>query len=111
MSFSDLSAALDACGIPWCMDGWTADELRGLPYIVVCSEAQEYTHADNRSYARQERWRIELYSDQRSFEDEAAIASALDGAGFAFTSADAGAVLADDTTGAHLAYFWCSTLG
>lgn len=111
MRFSDLAAALDASGVPWAMDGWTTGELRGLPYVVVVSDETENFHADNRNRARMERWRVELYTQQRGFESEAAICAALDSAGFSFSDADAGPVDPSDALGAHLHYFYVSTLG
>lgn len=110
MNFSALAAALDASGVPWAMDGWSADELRGLPFVVLCSDEIERLHRDNRSTAKVERWRIELYTEQRGFEQEAALADALDSAGFSFSEADAGPVDQSDALGAHLHYFYCSTL-
>lgn len=111
MKFSELASALDASGIPWAMDGWAADELHGLPYAVLCSDETTRLHRDNRSQVKVERWRVELYTEQRGFEEEAAIASALDIAGFSFDQDDAGPVDPGDALGAHLAYFYASTVG
>lgn len=59
-----------------------------LPYIVFYYPDIDDPMADNRNYQRIERLRIELYTDNKDFELEAAVESTLLDNGLPFSKAE-----------------------
>ncbi len=86
ITLEGLAAALDASGVPWANGTWWPQEPPPLPYALLVADSVTTFHADNVTYmVACEGARVELYSHGRDYESEAAVASALDSAGVAWT--------------------------
>lgn len=59
------------------------------PFIVYSFSGSDDLYADNTNYSRIEALTIELYTDNKDFAKEAALESALNGLGLAFSRAEA----------------------
>lgn len=101
-ALEDLCAALDSSGLQWANGQWWPEEPPALPYALLVPDGSAAFYADGRTYSASEAYRIEIYSHGRSYEAEAAVEAALDGAGIAWSLSPGVPVDQTDVTMASL---------
>lgn len=77
MERKDVFAMLKSAGMPVAYRQWAPAKPPPLPYVVFFQTGRSDAYADNSNYAKVPRWRVELYSEGKNDDGEAAIERAL----------------------------------
>lgn len=88
MTYTDIVEMIKSMGLPWDYYQFDDDTAVAPPYLVYFFTANNDQYADNSNYQKIETLTIELYSDEKDYEDEAVIEAVLTNAGLTFTKAE-----------------------
>ena len=89
MTYADIAAMVESIGLPWDYYQFEDDTKQAPPYVVYFFEGSDDQYADNTNYQKIERLTIELYSDDKDYEDEAVIEKTLTEAGLTWVKSEA----------------------
>lgn len=85
MTYPEIKKMIESIGLPWDYYQFEEGTKQAPPYVVYFFEGNNDIYADNSNYQKIETLTIELYSDDKDYEDEAVIEEILTGAGLTFT--------------------------
>lgn len=88
MTYEEIRTLVESIGLPWDYYQFDEDTEQEPPYIAYFLVGSHDKYADNSNYQRIETLTIELYSEDKDYEDEAAIEAALNRAGLTFARAE-----------------------
>ena len=85
MTFRDVAELIDGIGYPSAYYQFDEDTAKAPPFICFFYEGDNDVKADNSNYQKIERLIVELYTDDKDFEAEAAVEAALNNAGLVYS--------------------------
>ena len=85
MTFKDVAELIDDIGYPSAYYQFDEDTAEAPPFICFFFASDNDVKADNSNYQKIERLIIELYTDDKDFDAEAAVESALNNAGLVYS--------------------------
>lgn len=86
MTYADVSNMIGAIGLPYAYDHFTDETGRELPFICFIFPETDDFIADNKNYTKIRRLQIELYTENKDFDLEASVESALEAAGLTYNA-------------------------
>lgn len=81
MTFKEVSTMIKNIGLPYAYYQFPEGTAQAPPFICFYFSNDNDVKADNSNYQKIEHLNIELYSDEKDFDNEAAVESALSGSG------------------------------
>lgn len=78
ITIDELCAAIDSLGIPWAQVDFERGEDVEPPFIVLMPSAGATVKANDGNWVQTVEYEIELYTERRNYNLEAAIATALE---------------------------------
>lgn len=81
MTFKEVSIMIKNIGLPYAYYQFPEGTAQAPPFICFYFSNDNDVKADNSNYQKIEHLNIELYSDEKDFDNEAAVESALSGSG------------------------------
>lgn len=88
MTYEEIAAMVESIGLPWDYYQFDNDTAQPPPFVVYFFEESNDQYADNSNYQKIEGLTIELYSDDKDYEDERVIEDILRGAGLTWTKTE-----------------------
>ena len=86
MSYEEIATLIASIGLPWAYYEFEAGTAQAPPFICFFYPERNDFFADNLNYSKIERLRIELYTNEKDFEKEAAVEAVLDQARLTYTT-------------------------
>ena len=80
-TLDELCGVLDNIGLPWTDTAWTRDDDATLPYITLVRHVGTSSGADDGTWCVVAEYDLELYTSERDYALEGAVAGALGAAG------------------------------
>ena len=84
MTREEIADMIEEMGLPWAYYQFEEDTAQPTPFIVFFYSNNDGFFADNSNYANVEVLNVELYTDTRDFDQEAAVEAVLDEYGFTY---------------------------
>lgn len=81
----DIFKMLKAAGLPTTYRQWKPAKPPAMPYVVYLEQDRRDFHADNSNYVKRRAWCVELYSEAKDEESEAAIEQVFEQAGISYS--------------------------
>ena len=78
MLYSEVAQMINSIGLPFAYRAFDNDTAQPTPFICYMYTGNAPEPADNKNFAKIETLVIELYTDNKDFEQEAAVESVLD---------------------------------
>ena len=89
MTFKEISTMIKNIGLPYAYYQFPEGTAEAPPFICFYFSNDNDVKADNSNYQKIEHLNIELYSDEKDFDNEAAVESALSSAGLVWKRTEA----------------------
>lgn len=89
MTYKEIAKMVDDIGLPFAYYQFTEDTAVAPPFICFYFEQSDDQFADDSNYQRIETLILEFYSDNKDFDNEAAIEAALSNAGLTWQRTEA----------------------
>lgn len=89
MTYKEIAKMVHDIGLPFSYYQFTEDTAVAPPFICYYYESSDDVYSDNTNYQRIETLIIEFYSDDKDFDNEAAIEAALSDAGLTWSRTEA----------------------
>lgn len=88
MTRQEVATMVASIGLPYAYYQFSEDTAQPCPFICFYYTGSDDMSADNINYAKVERLVIELYTDEKDFTNEDAVAAALNSYGLFFTKSE-----------------------
>lgn len=85
MTYEQISDMIAGVGLPYAYDHFEEGEAPDPPYICFMYPGRDDFHADGINYAKIAELRIELYTDNKDFDLEDAVESAMENADIGYS--------------------------
>lgn len=89
MTYKEIAKMVDDIGLPFAYYQFTEDTAVAPPFVCFYFEQSDDQYADDSNYQRIETLILEFYSDNKDFDNEAAIEAALSNAGLTWQRTEA----------------------
>ena len=89
MTQKEIATMVRTIGLPFAYYQFTEDTAVPPPFVCFYLESSDDAFADNSNYQRIETLNIELYSDEKDYDNEAAIEAVLFNTGLTFARNEA----------------------
>ena len=84
MTYQEINTLIESIGVPSAYYQFTADTAAPPPFICFYFDNDPDLHADNVNYQKIAHLIIELYTDEKDFDLESTVESALNTAGISY---------------------------
>ena len=88
-TFEEINNILESIGYPYNYDFFPENKVPAPPYMVFYYPNRDDFYADDSNYSHIEQLNIELYTDEKDFDAEAAVESVLKSNGITFVKSEA----------------------
>lgn len=85
MTFKEVATMISGIGLPFAYYQFPEGTAQSTPFICYFYSGDNDVKADNSNYQKIEHLNIELYTDEKDFDSEAAVESALASAGLVWS--------------------------
>lgn len=86
MTYEEIKTMVAGIGLPWAYYEFEEGTGQEPPFICYFFPQRDDFYADNGNYTKIETLRVELYTEEKDFDTEAAVEAALQAAGFSYTA-------------------------
>jgi hypothetical protein len=88
MTYKEIADIIESIGLPNAYYEFPDDTQLEPPFICFYYPESDDLYADNKNYAKIRRLYVELYTDNKDFDNEAAVESALTSNGLSFRKSE-----------------------
>ena len=88
-TYEGINSLLGSIGYPYNYDFFPENKVPAPPYMVFYYPNRDDFYADDSNYSHIEQLNIELYTDEKDFDAEAAVESVLESNGITFVKSEA----------------------
>lgn len=86
MTYEGIKDMVAGIGLPWAYYEFEEGTGQEPPFICYFFQQRDDFYADNGNYTKIETLRVELYTEEKDFDTEAAVEAALRSAGMSYTA-------------------------